>query len=240
MGCNNFTGNGEASFACQYGAEILVSTTSSTSVNAYFNNCSFGTTTTHTLADILVGNTVGVIVNGTVFLNDTTLASTTPVLNNSYFGSNSYLAVQRLNGSATDHRKYQRNGIMRSDSTIIRSSPLSVRITPSSATLKQEGARKYIAVASGATTTIGVYTRCSVVGDGTAYNGNRPRLILVANPSIGLDTDTVLATATVAANVAWELISGTTPTASANGVWEVYVDCDGTLGWANFDDWSVS
>lgn len=237
---NNFTGNSEASFTSQYGIEVVVSTSYSASVNTYLNNCSFGATTTHTIADILCGGTVGVTVNASIFLNDTTLASTTPILNNSYLSGNSFIAVQKFNGSATDHRKYQRNGIMRSDSTIVRSSPLSVRITPSSATLKQEGARKYIAVASGNTVTIGVYTRCSVVGDGTAYNGNRPRLILVANPSIGLDTDTVLATATVAANGAWELISGTTPSATANGVWEVYVDCDGTLGWCNFDDFEVS
>jgi hypothetical protein len=55
-------------------------------------------------------------------------------------------------------------------------------------------------------------------------NVNRPRLILKKNPSLGVDTDVVFTTATVA----------------ANGVWEVYVDCDGTLGWCNFDYWSVS
>jgi hypothetical protein len=108
-----------------------------------------------------------------------------------------------------------------------------------SATLKQDFAKKYVAVASGNTTTIGCYVRCSAAPD-TVYNGNRPRLMLKKNPSLGVDNDVVLATATVAANGAWELISGTTPSASANGSWEVYVDCDGTAGWVNCNDFEVS
>jgi hypothetical protein len=38
----------------------------------------------------------------------------------------------------------------------------------------------------------------------------------------------------------WEQLSGVLPSASAIGAVEVYVDCDGTLGWINVDDWSVS
>lgn len=231
---------GEASFATQYGIEFVATTTNAASFWGKFNNYNIGTPTTHTVADVVTSVTAGFIVNADAVFNDCTLASTTPVLNNNLLSSNSAVRVQRLNGNATDHRTFYRNGIMRTDSTITRSAPLSVRVTPNSATLKQEAARKYIAVASGTTTTIGVYVRCSVVGDGTAYNGNRPRLILVKNPSLGVDNDVVLATATVAANGAWELISGTTPSATANGAWEVYVDCDGTLGWVNIDDWVIS
>ncbi len=236
----NFTANGEASFTTQYGLELAVVVAASVFSQGKFYNCSFGATTAHTLADVIVNNTAGVIINSDMIFNDCTLASTTPVLNNLYLASNNFLRFQRFNGDAADHRTYFRNGIMRSDSVITRSSPLSGRMTPSSATLKQDFSRKYVAVASSNTTTIGCYVRCSVVGDGTVYNGNRPRLILAANPSLGVDNDVVLATATAAANGAWELISGTTPIASANGVWEVYVDCDGTTGFCNVDDWSVS
>jgi hypothetical protein len=229
---------GEASFATQYGIEFVATTTNAASFWGRFNNYNIGTPTTHTVADIVTSITTGFIVNVDAVFNDCTLNSTTQVLNNSLLSSISAIRVQRLNGSATDHRSFFRSGIMRSDATINRST-LSARLTPNSATLKQDFARKYIAVASGNTTTIGVYVRCSAAPD-TVYNGNRPRLILKKNPSLGVDNDVVLATATVAANGAWELISGTTPTASAAGAWEVYVDCDGTAGFCNVDDWSVS
>lgn len=237
---NNFTGNGEASFSTQYGLTLTAATSYDVGKSVTFNNCSFGATTAHTVGDIRTSFTAGLSTFANISMNDCTLASTTPVLSATDLYSGGYISMQKFNGSSSDHRKYMRNGVLQTDSTIKRSSPLSARLTPSSASLKQEFARKYVAVASGATTTIGVYVRCSVVGDGTAYNGNRPRLILLANPSLGVDTDQVLATATSSANGAWELISGTTPTAAGNGVWEVYVDCDGTTGWVNADDWSVS
>lgn len=230
----------EASFTTQYGIEFVSTLTNSASFWGKFYNMNIGTPTGHVLADVITSATSGYIINVEAVFNNCTLNSSTPVLNNTFLSSISAIRVQRLNGSATDHRTWFRNGVIRSDSIINRSTPLSIRCTPNNAILKQDFARKYVAVASGTNTIIGVYVRCSVLGDGTAYNGNRPRLILVANPSLGVNTDTVLATATVAANGAWELISGTTPTATANGAWEVYVDCDGTAGWVNVDDWSVS
>lgn len=52
-------------------------------------------------------------------------------------------------------------------------------------------------------------------------------------------TDTQLSTATVTASTGtWEELSGTTPTPTDDGVFVVYVDCDGTAGWVNVDDWS--
>jgi hypothetical protein len=88
--------------------------------------------------------------------------------------------------------------------------------------------------------TIAVYTRKSVLGDGTAYNGNQPRLILKANPAIGITTDTVIATAAAAAG-SWEQLTGTTASASDDGAMEFVVDCDGASGgWINVDDWSAS
>lgn len=64
-------------------------------------------------------------------------------------------------------------------------------------------------VASGATATISVYVRKSSAGDGTAYTGNQPRLIVRKNLAAGITSDTVLATA-AAATGSWEQLSGTT------------------------------
>ena len=79
-----------------------------------------------------------------------------------------------------------------------------------------------------------------MIGDGAAYNGNQPRLMLRRNAAVGITSDTVLATSSAAGDGAFEVLSGTTVAASDNGVMEVYLDCDGTAGWVNVDDWVVS
>lgn len=71
------------------------------------------------------------------------------------------------------------------------------------------------------------------------YNGSQPRLIQKANPALGQNSDVVLATAALG-NGVWEQISGTTSTATDDGVFEVVVDCDGTTGAINVDDWATS
>lgn len=96
-----------------------------------------------------------------------------------------------------------------------------------------------IPVDSGVAKTVSVKTRRSAVGDGTAYVGVQPRLIVRANTALGIANDTVLDTHT-AANGTWELLSGTTPTPTDTGVIEVYVDCGGPAGWVNVDSFSYS
>ena len=41
-------------------------------------------------------------------------------------------------------------------------------------------------------------------------------------------------------NGQWEKLTYTTATFSSDGVAEFYVDCDGTTGWINIDDWSTT
>jgi hypothetical protein len=63
-----------------------------------------------------------------------------------------------------------------------------------------------------------------------------------ANPSIGIGTnlrDVVIATYS-AGTGAWNSISGTTAAVTGDGVLEFYIDCDGTAGWVNVDDWEAS
>jgi hypothetical protein len=86
------------------------------------------------------------------------------------------------------------------------------------------------------TVTVSVYTRKS-----TSYNGAEPRLIVRANPALGanFDSDTVLDTHTAAVDT-WEQLSGTTASVTDDGLLEFIVDCDGTVGFVNVDDWSVT
>lgn len=96
-----------------------------------------------------------------------------------------------------------------------------------------------VAVDSGGTVNIAVYVRKSVVGDGAAYNGAQPRLLLKANPAIGVSADVVLDTMVAAAGT-WEQLAATTGAATDDGVMEFVVDCDGTAGWVNHDDWTAA
>ncbi len=73
----------------------------------------------------------------------------------------------------------------------------------------------------------------------TGYNGVQPRLILKANSAIGVASDTVLDTMSIGSG-AWEQLTGTTPAATDDGVFEFVVDCDGTTGWINVDDWTIA
>ncbi len=154
---------------------------------------------------------------------------------------NSYVRSTRHNQIDGNHITWLRRGSIRTDTTagLYRTASPSERLTPINASEKLQSGKKLVAVNSGQTMDISVYVRESVVGDGTDYNGNRARLILKANPSMGIATDTVLDTATVASAGAFELLTATTSAAARDGVLEFVVDCDGTTGWVNVDDWSV-
>jgi hypothetical protein len=104
---------------------------------------------------------------------------------------------------------------------------------------KMKSGIKQCLVNSGATLQVSAWIRQSVAGDGAAYAGQAPRLMLKANPLLGITTDTVIATAAGAAGT-WEQLTGTTPAATDDGVYEFYVDCDGPTGWVNVDDWGVA
>ncbi len=106
----------------------------------------------------------------------------------------------------------------------------SIKLTPTSATLKLDtaggvpGEGFQVPVDSGGTPTVSI----KIQKDGS-YNGNAPRLVLKANPALGVDADTVLGTFSGGSG-SWQTVSGACPAASVNGVYEVVVDCDGTAG----------
>lgn len=151
------------------------------------------------------------------------------------------ISSQKHNGTNDSHRAAIKQGTVETDTTIKDTGRTrSCRLTPFSASVKCGSAMIWrVRVTGGTTITPQVRWRKSVVGDGAAYNGNQPRLIIKRNDAVGVSADTVLATATNAANGAWENQSGTSVTFTDEGEVCLYVDCDGTTGWINIDSISV-
>jgi hypothetical protein len=161
------------------------------------------------------------------------------------FTTTGYIAFEKYEQTAGSHKTLRRYGTLSTDTTIFNTASPSMRVEPLSATNKLESASLFqglkVAVNNGSTLTINVFTRKSTAGDGAAYNGAQPRLIVKANPALGssFNSDTVLDTHTVAAGT-WEQLSGTTATVTDDGICEFVIDIDGTAGWVNVDDWSKS
>jgi hypothetical protein len=204
--------------------------------NITFRNCNFGNgtslsyllnATSNTCLDMLFDDCVVGVSTGVA----QTFAST---------ADGSVLRFQRYNQSTGDHRAYYPMGNVKTDTVIYNSASPSERATPSSSTKKLKSGSKFVSVNSGSTATISCYVRYSKNTDsgGANYGGNAPRLVLKRNDAAGITSDTVLATHSGSAN--WVQLSGTTASVADDCILEVYVDCDGTAGWVNIDDWSVS
>lgn len=237
---DSFTVNSETSFGSTLGLSI-----SGVIKDVLISNSSFGATQAHSTADI--GFTAVSVNNSSssLFLQNTTLSSSTEV---SWSGAvvknvNQFISSQKHDATSGNNRFWGGYGTGNIDTTIYNTASPSLRLTPSSATVKFWSAPQNMgmkaAVASGGTLTPTVYVRKSVVGDGTAYNGNQPRLIVRKNVAAGISADTVLATY-ASAGGSWNALSGTTAAVTEDAVLEFYVDCDGTTGWINIDDWSVA
>jgi hypothetical protein len=152
----------------------------------------------------------------------------------------------KVNGQ---HRTYRRMGSLVTDAVIFDVSGVSERLTPKTdlgsapapAGTKLKSAFMRKKVASGATATFTVRVRKSSVGDagGADYTGAQPRLMLRANLASGLVAyvDTLLDTAASAVG-SWETLTGASSAVSDDAVLEAYVDCDGSVGWVNVQNWS--
>ena len=214
-----------------------------TCLNMQFINCSFGAVTGHTNDFNFAAGTITladiILVNTKIAANKIT-GFTTAVQRET-----SKLRCTRFNQTANDHRLYWSYGTVATDSTISRTASPSERLTPTAVPttnrLKFESSPKRVAVPSGTAGNVSVFVRTSVVGDGAAYNGSRARLMLRANPGAGIASDTAWATATVASDGNFEELFNPSPiTVSEDTILEFYIDCNGTAGWINVDDWTVS
>jgi hypothetical protein len=239
----NGAGNMQFNDCVFYGGPTAVSTFGVSTLAAgsdknVFNNCTFGVGTAHSTGDIRVASSQ--LQDYILTFRNCLFSSPTEISQQANLGLGGYLISARHDQTDGNHRTWRRQGTISADSTITRSAGKSQRLTPLSATLKLESASKYVAVKDGQQITVGAWVRKSVVGDGAAYNGNQPRLILKANPAVFTGTtDVVLDTMTAAAGT-WEFLTGTATVSLDDTAYEVLVDCDGTAGWVNVDDWKIS
>jgi hypothetical protein len=150
------------------------------------------------------------------------------------------ISSARHQQTAGNHMTWKKFGTTKPDTVIWNNASPSERLTPTSAVNKLLSGFKKVAVPNGQTAVINVWVRKSVAGDGTAYNGNQVRLIQKADAATGNNTDVVLASSTNAANGAFQLITATIAAVNDDCGVTFYVDCDGTAGWVNVDDWSVN
>lgn len=129
---------------------------------------------------------------------------------------------------------YLRAGTISRNSATKRTGSYSMAMSPGYSTIKLASPIFFMPVLSGNSLTPSVY-----VYEDASYNGVRARLIVKANSAIGIDEDTVLDTATAASDAAWEQLTGATIVATADGVMEFFIDCDGTAGNLFVDDFTV-
>jgi hypothetical protein len=230
---NSLTSNGDTTFSTTNG--IIVGTQRNVSP-IYINSGDFSTVagikTAHT-NDInfsLIGTYVAMYLNNTKLGAATEIASLTT---NATEGS--FISSQKHDQTAALHKTFKKYGILLIETGTVHTGSQSVKMTPNTASKKLESGSFLAAVASGATVTPSIY----VYEDGT-YNGARARLIVKRNDAIGITSDTVLDTRTGAADATWELMTGTTASATDDGVMEFIVDCDGTAGNVYIDSASVT
>ncbi len=231
--------NGDAAFSTPVGL-ISQSGVSTAVVETGTFGVSTGLTTAHTTNDLQFTSYT------TIITRNCKLASQTPVASwaSATLYKNAFVLHQKYQQTAGFHQCLLQYGINRIDTVIFNTASPSLRMTPNSASNKLESAPTggygaIAAVASGGTITVSVVVRKSVSTDaqGANYNGNQQRLILRKNVAAGIAADTVLATASAAVGV-WETLTGpTTPVVTDDAVLEFTVDCDGTVGWINIDDW---
>ena len=232
---NNLTSNGDSTFTTTNG--VLVAT-SDVAENIFFNSCDFSTVsgikTAHT-------NDFNVTTNSNIEIvaSNTKMGGTNAISGQTAMSIISRLLSSKHGQTAGTHKSWFRYGIIQTDTTIA-DAGISQRLTPNNASNKLESGSKKVAVANAGTVTVTVKVRESVVGDGTDYNGNRIRLLVKRNDAAGITADTVLATATVTSEGAFETLSGTTAAVTDDAVLEFVCDCDGTTGWVNLDTWTTS
>jgi hypothetical protein len=170
-----------------------------------------------------------------LIFRNTKLGAATEVANTASL-KRGFISRQRSDQTTNTHSAAFPHGTVAYETTTFRTASPAEKLSPTSATAgyKLESGVKRVPIASGTTVSVSAYVRKS-----STYDGNAPRLILRANPSLGIDTDQVLATHSAAVDT-WQQLSGTSATAEEDGVLEVLVDCDGTTGAVYIDDWSAA
>ncbi len=176
-----------------------------------------------------------------VKLMNTLLASATEIQSLQYMTTGSPgFQSQKHDQVAGAHKTWRRYGIIEIDAAFSHTAVPSERITPNSASVRIESGKKMAAVANGNSITFSAWVRKSSVAQGGAdYNGNQPRLVVKANSAAGIAADVVLDTMTAVVDT-WEQLTGATANVTDDAVLVCVVDCDGTTGFINTDDWAAA
>jgi len=199
-----------------------------------FINCNFGTTTTHTTADIQMSG-----LGYEVILINTTLASGTEVASTTLGALGVFIRSHKHDASATTFRNWYKYGIISSNQTTrYTASGYSWQLAPNrvDAKLLLPGPTTLDTFKAAVNASTLVTIKAWVQKDGS-YNGNAPRLVLVGGMIGGIASD-VTASLTVGAST-WEELT-VTGTPNELGVVEYYLDCDGTAGNIFVDDITVT
>jgi hypothetical protein len=208
----------------------------------FINSTFGGGGETHSSGDIYIDTAASLVV-GCLF-DYCSLLSTIEVANQINISPGG-MVVSAIRANFLDqtqnHKTWLGNGTWSYDAAFAPAGDtVSLRMTPTSATVKLVSSVFAKSVDSGQTATVSIEVRKSVGGDGAAYNGNQPRLIVRRDYGAGITADTVLDTSTVAGDGAFETLSGTTAAVSNNCALQFYVDCDGTTGWINVGNFTTS
>ena len=236
---------GDTSFATNYGVHCLNNLVKS---GFEFENCNFGLvsgfSTTHATRDL--NWDAGLFIK--FILRNCVLNSTNKLPSPTNMKPGSSVNFSRWQQLAESHRTYFARGLGQTDHSIYNTAAPSERLTPNSADYKLKSTIFPVPVDPGQVISVSVNVRKSAVADtytldgtsvaGANYNGNQPRLILKANPAIGINSDTMLSSMSASLG-SWELLIGVAPAATDYGALEFYVDLDGTTGWINIDDWEA-
>lgn len=225
----NINSNGDSAFATTNGINIQPGTAAEVICQSGNFSTASGIKTAHTND---LNMSAGFL---RMFLNNTILAASTELTGQTTLSPSSFISSQKHDQTAGSHKTWKRYGTLIIETTTVHTGSQSLKMTPNNASYKLESGSFLIPVASGQTLTPTVF----VYEDGS-YNGNRCRLILKRNDSIGITADTVIATHVGVHDAAWEALSGTTASASADGVMEFIIDCDGTAGNAFIDSFRVA
>lgn len=153
-------------------------------------------------------------------------------------------AFTNMNNITGYHVTYLAAGNRSIDSTttcnINETTSPSERLTPQSNSLKLRSGSKFVALNAGESTAIAVYVRKSTLAtNGVAYNGTAPRLILKRNGAVGINSDILMDQLDTTSENFLKL-AGVSPVVTDPGVLEFYIDCDGTQGWINIDNWTAN
>jgi len=211
----------------------------SATTDLVFESCTFGVVSgiykAHTTADIY-SNTY----TNKVTMRNCRLASTLEIWMQYQQSDGTCFTSEKHDQTAGLHKRWEKFGTAVIDTVTYRTASPAETLTPNEVTYGvtsgkfQSSPTQPVAIDNGQTATITVYVYKSA-----AYNGSQPRLIVKANPAVGITSDTVLATASGGTG-SWLTLSGTTAAVTDDGALVFVVDCDGTAGTVTVDDWSVA